>query len=100
MYRPHWKYGDLTHDVGQSDNVNGWNLYDMMANVWEWTADWYSEDVPSGLTVDPTGPADGKERATRGASFNTPEQYARIAIRSKHDPAKKDFETGFRCVWQ
>ena len=45
-----------TRDVGYYA-ANPWGFFDMHGNVWEWTADWYHADYPTGNPlVDPTGP--------------------------------------------
>jgi hypothetical protein len=43
---------------------NAWGLYDMLGNLDEWCADWSGNESPSG--VDPTGPAEGTRRVSRG----------------------------------
>ena len=64
--------GGVTHAVGQK-RPNGWGLYDMYGNVWQWCADWhgaaYYAESP---TDDPIGPPEGPHHANRGGSWNHP----------------------------
>ncbi len=63
--------GGRTHPAGQKA-PNGFGLYDMLGNVYEWVGDWKG-DYPGGAVTDPAGPGSGSERVFRGggwASFN------------------------------
>jgi sulfatase modifying factor 1 len=82
--------------VGQR-KPNAWGLHDMHGLVEQWTADWYGP-YPPGDVTDPTGPAAGEFRVSRGGSFNTPVRYLRSAARAGSVPADRSWLIGFRVV--
>ncbi len=86
-----------TRKVGQLDpNSNG--LYDMMGNVNEWTQDWYGPYETEGVSVNPEGPASGKDKVVRGGSWNSPSHYLRVSDRVFRSPELRYSDVGFRCV--
>jgi sulfatase modifying factor 1 len=81
--------------------ANGYGMYSMIGNVWEWTADWFGTQHARGETTDPRGPANGTNKVMKGGSFLCHASYCnryRIGARSKNTPDSSASNIGFRCV--
>ena len=87
--------GAYTSPVG-SFAANGYGLFDMAGNVFQWCWDWYGTPYTGGM--DPRGPASGSLRVLRGGGWDNGADYARCANRLIGYPNCTDEAFGFRCV--
>ncbi|MDR2733370.1 MAG: formylglycine-generating enzyme family protein [Spirochaetota bacterium] len=89
---------DKTHEVGLK-NPNGWGIYDMVGNVYEWCWDWLGS-YPTTASTDPVGPNPntGSKRVARGGAHGSTVSYLRSAYRGNYDPFEYGGNLGFRVV--
>lgn len=86
--------GMKPHPVGKK-KPNGYGLYDIVGNVYEWCWDYYGTYNPNDLT-DPVGPSEGTKYVLRGGSVDDGIFYMRSANR-KYNNKRNDL-MGFRIV--
>lgn len=85
----------------KSYTPNGFGLFNVSGNLWEWCHDWFSRDFHvAGPRIDPTGPPGGQEKVERGGSYLCHESYCnryRVGARTKNTPDSSTGNIGFRC---
>ena len=107
--------GYLATSPVRSFPANGYGLFDMAGNAWEWTSDWYRGDYYATLAAsgqvgrNPRGPAESfdptepgvRKRVLRGGSFLCTDQYCGRYVagsRGKGEPGTGTNHLGFRCA--
>uniref|UniRef100_A0A8I5ZRR9 Sulfatase modifying factor 1 n=1 Tax=Rattus norvegicus TaxID=10116 RepID=A0A8I5ZRR9_RAT len=80
---------------------NGYGLYNIVGNAWEWTSDWWTVHHSAEETLNPKGPTSGKDRVKKGGSYMCHKSYCyryRCAARSQNTPDSSASNLGFRCA--
>jgi formylglycine-generating enzyme required for sulfatase activity len=95
-YQQRWLQGPEL--VGESP-PNAYGLFDICENVHEWCSDWYDASYYEVSPQDnPTGPAAGKRRSSRGGAWRHQIKIARCAARSSIPPELEYADYGFRVA--
>jgi sulfatase modifying factor 1 len=96
-----WYYdnsGGRMHEVG-TRLANGFGLYDMLGNVYEWTGDWFEEGYyAKSPAANPPGGAPGKIKINRGGAYDTQGMQVSMGWRFGDELDTKLEKLGFRVV--
>lgn len=89
---------NATHKVAQKI-PNGFGLFDVLGNAWEWVGDWYDGRYYSrSPDVDPAGPQSGTMHVLRGGSWISTPNLLRVSDRGRSKAELRFNYFGYRCV--
>lgn len=97
-----------SHSIGQTTPVeayprgqSAYGCYDLLGNVWEWTATWF-QPYPGFRSYPYPGYSrayfDHRHRVLKGGSWATDSPVLRSAFRNWYHPGTRQHFAGFRCV--
>jgi formylglycine-generating enzyme required for sulfatase activity len=82
--------------------ANGYGLYTITGNAWEWCSDWFHPSHHVTATrVNPVGPLEGTTKVMKGGSYLCHRSYCnryRVAARTSNTPDSSTTNVSFRCV--
>jgi formylglycine-generating enzyme required for sulfatase activity len=81
---------------------NGYDLYTITGNAWEWCSDWFHPTFHTLATrLNPSGPLSGRTKVIKGGSYLCHQSYCnryRVAARTSNTPDSTTTNMSFRCV--
>jgi sulfatase modifying factor 1 len=97
QYKADWGWPGAAASYQTANGANGYGLYDMAGNVWEWCNDWYGP-YPGSPLSDPAGPPSGESRVLRGGAWGRNAYFCRCARRTYDRPDGRHGLSGFRLA--
>jgi sulfatase modifying factor 1 len=96
-YKTQYNWPGSATSYQTASGANGYGLYDMAGNVWEWCHDWYGGYTSSSQT-NPIGSTTGTLRVLRGGCWGYDSSRCRVADRGNFPPTGRYYIIGFRVV--